>query len=393
MLAFVYILLSQFAAVYPEWTLSGYKPKVVILGATGAGKSSLANVLIGRERHFNGVGFPDGCFQVRASLDSVTTNTCIDTGFWMGENSTGQKVTVIDTPGFGDILIKEEKTIETMVKVLKEEVKYVNAFIIVFKQWDVRMTHSMRSMLSLMEKIFGKKFWDHAILEASHWNHGAEAKRIRMARKPPLTKQFWGNRMNSVLRSEVHPYEDLPTIFLDTFYNKKSFNETELFQYNAQKLLNFVLTKPRFEMHDINNILTETSELKNKIKYLEKKKKEDEDTMQNITEKINLLERQKFQSNNICNNYVYISEIIIPGAIGLIFLVGIIVLVKYRILSKEGCCKILNRMFKPSDNISKPEVGEKMNTYGNEELESIRVCLDECGYSPEEVDMVFRQVQ
>ena len=50
--------------------------------------------------------FPDGCFLVRASLDSVTRNTCIDTGFWMGENATGHKVTVIDTPGFGYTLIK-----------------------------------------------------------------------------------------------------------------------------------------------------------------------------------------------------------------------------------------------------------------------------------------------
>ena len=85
--------------------------------------------------------------------------------------------------------------IATMVKVLKEEVKYANAFVIVFKQWDVRMTHSMRSMLSLMENIFGKKFWDHAILEASHWNHGAEAKRIKMGHIPLLTKQFWRGRM------------------------------------------------------------------------------------------------------------------------------------------------------------------------------------------------------
>ena len=82
----------------------------------------------------------------------------------------------------------------------------------------------------------------------------------------------WG-KMNSVLRSELHPSVDLPTIFLDIFYNKKSSNETKIFQNNAQKLLNFTMTKPRFEMQDIGIILTETRKLKNKINYLEKKKK------------------------------------------------------------------------------------------------------------------------
>ena len=54
----------------------------------------------------------------------------------MGGNSTGHKVTVIDTPGFGATLVKEEKMIETMVNVLKEEVKNENVFVNVFKQDD-----------------------------------------------------------------------------------------------------------------------------------------------------------------------------------------------------------------------------------------------------------------
>ena len=42
--------------------------------------------------------------------------------------------------GFGDDLLKEEKTIENLVNTLKNEVKYVHLFVIAFRQQDNRYT-------------------------------------------------------------------------------------------------------------------------------------------------------------------------------------------------------------------------------------------------------------
>ena len=99
------------------------------------GKSSLANVLLGRDKNYKGEEFNNGCFHVSTGMDSITKETCADQGFWMGD-TTLQRFTVIDTPGFGDQLVEEEKTIENLVTTLRDEIKYVHVFIIAFKQTD-----------------------------------------------------------------------------------------------------------------------------------------------------------------------------------------------------------------------------------------------------------------
>jgi hypothetical protein len=61
--------------------------------------------------------------------------------------------------------VEEEETIEKLVGTLKDEIKYVDVFVNAFKQNNYRMPDSLRSMISLFEKMFGHKFWDDVILE------------------------------------------------------------------------------------------------------------------------------------------------------------------------------------------------------------------------------------
>merc|ERR1711936_1363127 len=72
-------------------------PRMIMIGETGVGKSSLANVLMGRDKKDDGSGYLDkngsrpgyGCFKSDDTDDGkvVTTKTCSDTGHYLGDTS------------------------------------------------------------------------------------------------------------------------------------------------------------------------------------------------------------------------------------------------------------------------------------------------------------------
>ena len=73
----------------------------------------------------------------------------------------------------------------------------VNAFVISFKQNSNRLTHSLRSMLALFQRVFGALFWNNVVLEATNWSHGESAARIRGQQKEAaVDRGILGGRPN-----------------------------------------------------------------------------------------------------------------------------------------------------------------------------------------------------
>ena len=261
-------------------------PRIVILGPTGVGKSSLANVLMGRDKNYDGQGFDDGCFKVyglQHDETSVTKRTCHDTGNFLG-NLSMPRLTVIDTPGFGNNLVEEERTIESLVRVLRDEIKYVHAFVICFKQQDNRMTHSLRSMIGLMQKMFGDHFWENAILEATHWNYHEKSVEMRRSSKPPILEDWWTTTFNNLFAKEYGLKAKLPSVFIDTYFDKDNPYELRKFQGETSTLLNFARNRNPFECKDIKIALTEIRELQEKIGELEKDKRHKVRTITDLME-------------------------------------------------------------------------------------------------------------
>merc|ERR1719242_2407168 len=266
-------------------------PRIVILGATGVGKSSLANVLVGRDKNYDGRRFHDGCFKVAATKDVVTKETCADVGYRLGNTGDGPRFTVIDTPGFGDRLIEEEKTIESLVQTLRDEIRYINVFVIAFKQSDTRMTYALRSMISLFEKMFGDGFWNNAILEATFWSHGNHAAERRNQSVPKITEAWWAREFNRKLQQEFSLKRDLQAVFIDTYYKEEDPKELKAFNENTNELFKFANSSKPFACKDIKIALTEIMELSNTLEQAKEKVREKETYISQIVEERNEFKR------------------------------------------------------------------------------------------------------
>ena len=200
-------------------------PRFVILGPTGSGKSSLGNILLGRDKEWQNPE-DEKCFTVGAFSDSdsggVTREVCAHVGDWLGR--AGEMITVVDTPGFGNSLEEEEENIEKLVDFLKDDLQYVNVFILTFKESDRRLTRGLQSMMKLLGRMFGGNLWNYAILSATHWGYDERHREIRNA--SGYGEKEWTDGLN---RHVYFAYLNIELVHLNVLVTDTSFKNTFYF--------------------------------------------------------------------------------------------------------------------------------------------------------------------
>ena len=134
------------------------------MGQTGAGKSTLANVLLGEDVNCKNCTFP-----ICNGYDSCTKETSYAKGKWLGEvlsffcfldniytiqimsSIQGEAFTIVDTPGFGDSDDEDDKLIDEMMEVLTDEIVGANSIVLLINGEKERFDSAFQQMLREMQ--------------------------------------------------------------------------------------------------------------------------------------------------------------------------------------------------------------------------------------------------
>jgi len=249
------------------------KPHMIIVGPTGAGKSSLANSLIGEDPTCEDCIFPVG-----PDFDSCTkhTNYCSN-HTWLGD-ATKPLFTVVDTPGFADSDGEMDDLLEEMINVLNNDIKTANAIMLTLPATLTRFNDNVIEMLEQLEMLFGSKMWNSTIIEISMFSFQQDVIDLRnmtceVSPKQCRDEAFFYDGINEQLEEKFHIGMKLPIVFIDSYAMLPPTNindpvQQEHFKIETDKLWEFASNTPEFQFKTIDEILEENYEMRDEIEWL-----------------------------------------------------------------------------------------------------------------------------
>ena len=223
------------------------EPHLVIIGQTGAGKSTLANVLLG-----NPVECQNCTFPVCDGLDSCTKKTKYAVGHWLTD---GAPFTIVDTPGFGDSDNDDVALTHELMVVLENVIEGCNNIVLLINGEEKRFDASLQHMVREMQDIFSDEFWKYTIIGVSHWAYDKQS--IMERNNTKRTEDNFIEEWNQSLREKFQVNVTLSGVFIDSWsqqsWNINDEDQQAVFLRETSKLWEFAANNNLFEFKNIGD--------------------------------------------------------------------------------------------------------------------------------------------
>merc|ERR1712037_580947 len=263
--------------------VSNGRRKILVIGKTGTGKSSLCNVLCGADHDAD-------VFPVSAEAMSCTQRT-----FFCEANFNKNKeepISLIDTIGFDDPDTDDDaKIIAELVLKLKNGCDFVNLFVIAVNGQNPRLDGSLVGMIKVFEGMFGQDFWKQVVVLFTRMPMDEKAKKKREKNSKQSDDELAQKYMAEVAKRFKNG-KQIDYVFLDSCFDKESAAkaaEERLIQLakeqeeDAKKLAD-----QEKQLHQAN-----LNAEKEKAKILEKDKEIEQAKLAREKEKAKVLEKDK----------------------------------------------------------------------------------------------------
>ncbi|XP_038588733.1 GTPase IMAP family member 7-like isoform X1 [Micropterus salmoides] len=181
--------------------------RIVMLGKTGAGKSSLANTIFGEEQ-----------FKIDHTLNSGTGECKAET-----KSVNGRNITLIDTPSFFDTDRSEYMNCE-IVRCITECAPGPHAFLIVLKVEKV--TEQEQAVIKEINKCFSDEVFNYATVVFTHGDQLPEGRKI---------EDFV--RQNKFMNDLVKKCGSRCHVFDNRYWNNIPTNDYRSNQFQVEELL------------------------------------------------------------------------------------------------------------------------------------------------------------
>ena len=226
---------------------------VILLGQTGGGKSSIANVIMGKKL------FAESC-----SLKSETDRLQIANGNFFGN---GTPVSTIDTPGFLDSENRSANFMKDIIAIMKyfpkDKLKLV---IIPLPLTETRAKQSYKTTIDEIELLLGPQFLDHTIFVTTCENQVKDPNLIQQRKNE--WREWLTTHANfdaSKIRMCNFIYDDPSSLSMieDAFKQFSTFNPT-----TSEKMDAYMKANPHAT---VDSVVGDYTSLKDSLKALNDK--------------------------------------------------------------------------------------------------------------------------